>query len=253
MARHTICCVQQYVGRHHAANRSSGDRRSGRTRRHLLNMSPGDGTEGPMSGQRSTRLDPGRAGEAGRRRPERGRRSLARHRRHRPGVECLEGRQLLSAITEFPLRKPLPNTGSGTGDLTVGPDGNLWFGEDSFEYDGVVIRSAIGRITPAGALTQFPLPAADVSLSRLTVGPDGNLWFTAYGSNNRATRPDRPDHAGGRPHRVPAPGGPGLRRRLDGRPRRQPLVPRVESRPARMTSAGSRRRAPSPSSRSRPA
>ena len=40
-------------------------------------------------------------------------------------------------------------------------------------------RIAIGRITPSGAITEFPLPAGDGSSGDLTVGPDGNLWFTA--------------------------------------------------------------------------
>jgi sugar lactone lactonase YvrE len=43
----------------------------------------------------------------------------------------------------------------------------------------------IGRITPAGAVTEFPVPSSDgTSLNDLIVGPDGNLWFTesAFGS-----------------------------------------------------------------------
>ena len=53
-----------------------------------------------------------------------------------------------------------------------GPDGNLWFTEDSSG-----MRAPIGRITPSGTVTEFPLPAGD-SARHLTVGPDGNLWFT---------------------------------------------------------------------------
>ncbi|HVE66186.1 MAG TPA: hypothetical protein VNC59_06365, partial [Thermoanaerobaculia bacterium] len=36
-------------------------------------------------------------------------------------------------------------------DITAGPDGNVWFTEK--------LQRAIGRITPAGQLTEFPLPA----------------------------------------------------------------------------------------------
>jgi streptogramin lyase len=79
---------------------------------------------------------------------------------------------LLSAITEFPLPSPLASPGS----LTVGPDGNLWFPEGDFSKYGAKIGK-IGRITPAGAVTEFPIPAG-VSPSDLTVGPDGNLWFS---------------------------------------------------------------------------
>ena len=40
------------------------------------------------------------------------------------------------------------------GDLTAGPDGNLWFTESTQSGPG-----AIARITTAGTITQFPLPA----------------------------------------------------------------------------------------------
>jgi hypothetical protein len=63
------------------------------------------------------------------------------------------------------------------GDLTAGPDGNLWFPESS---SSPTVPSKIGRITPAGAIAEVPLPMAGSyqgSLS-LTVGPDGNLWFS---------------------------------------------------------------------------
>jgi hypothetical protein len=67
------------------------------------------------------------------------------------------------AITEFPLS----TTELGAVDLTVGPDGNLWFNAGT----------QIGRITPSGAITEFPLPTTGVYATALTVGPDGNLWF----------------------------------------------------------------------------
>ena len=70
-----------------------------------------------MFAQRSFHLDPAGTGDEGRRRPERVRGVSSRHRRHRPGVECLEDRRLLSAITEFPLHKADFYPGS----LTVGP------------------------------------------------------------------------------------------------------------------------------------
>jgi streptogramin lyase len=91
----------------------------------------------------------------------------SRHRRYRAGVECLEDRRLLSAITEFPLFY-----WGGLGDLTVGPDGNLWFPEYAPSLDGFYPTSAIGRITPSGAVTSF-----DLHPGVLMVGPEGNLWF----------------------------------------------------------------------------
>jgi streptogramin lyase len=47
---------------------------------------------------------------------------------------------------------PTPTTGSGPDGITTGPDGNLWFTDDS------TIRG-IGKITTAGVITQYPLPA----------------------------------------------------------------------------------------------
>jgi streptogramin lyase len=82
------------------------------------------------------------------------------------------------AITQFPL----PTPDGGPGPLTVGPDGNLWF-DEGFPaiLPGVLPPDRIGRITPAGAITEFPLPTDYTIVAynpALTVGPDGNLWFT---------------------------------------------------------------------------
>ncbi|MDQ6892340.1 MAG: hypothetical protein M3167_06635 [Acidobacteriota bacterium] len=61
-----------------------------------------------------------------------------------------------------------PTAGSGPGGIVTGPDGNLWFTETS--------ASKVGRITPAGAITEFSLPSTGTPTS-ITVGSDGNLWF----------------------------------------------------------------------------
>ena len=70
--------------------------------------------------------------------------------------------------------------GADPGAITAGPDGNLWFTER--------LANRIGRITPAGAITEFSAGLTDAvtspgseypaSPSDITVGPDGNLWFT---------------------------------------------------------------------------
>ena len=106
-------------------------------------------------------------------RPRRTGGDTPRNRRCRPGVECLEGRQLLSAITEFPVPAALP-LDVDEDRLTLAADGNLWF----------PVSGGIGRITPSGAITEFALPAG-VTPGVLTVGTDGNLWFaeTAQGSS----------------------------------------------------------------------
>ena len=51
--------------------------------------------------------------------------------------------------------------------ITAGPVGNLWFTADR-----------IGRITPAGEITEFSAGLTDADPSEITAGPDGNLWFT---------------------------------------------------------------------------
>jgi virginiamycin B lyase len=37
---------------------------------------------------------------------------------------------------------------------------------------------SVGRITTAGAISEFPLPSAYLVLDGITAGPDGALWFT---------------------------------------------------------------------------
>jgi streptogramin lyase/Tol biopolymer transport system component len=78
-------------------------------------------------------------------------------------------------IAEFPL----PAGGSPFG-ITAGPDGNLWFTEQN--------GNRIGRITPAGVITEFPVLTPGSFPRGITVGPDGNLWFAAAsGSIGRVT------------------------------------------------------------------
>ncbi len=65
----------------------------------------------------------------------------------RPLLEGLEDRCLLS-ITEFPI----PNSSSYPTGIAAGPDGNLWFLQDS---------GYIGMINPTNyAITEFPVPGA---------------------------------------------------------------------------------------------
>jgi streptogramin lyase len=55
--------------------------------------------------------------------------------------------------------------------IVAGTDCNLWFTENAGRY--------IGRMTPAGALTQFPtgLDPGNNDNDGIAVGPDGNVWF----------------------------------------------------------------------------
>ena len=85
--------------------------------------------------------------------------------RHRLTLETLDDRILLSGITEFLT----PTAGSQPFGITRGPDGNVWFAEG--------LAEKIGRITPAGVVTEFALPPGTQPV-QITAGPDGNLWFT---------------------------------------------------------------------------
>src|SRR5690242_14567046 len=70
-------------------------------------------------------------------------------------------------LTEFP-------TPSNPDQLVVGSDGNIWFTMPSQP-------SSIGRLTPAGVVTEFTPPNDGGYQSfpgDITSGPDGNLWFT---------------------------------------------------------------------------
>jgi streptogramin lyase len=65
--------------------------------------------------------------------------------------------------------------GSIPAGIAAGPDGNVWF-------TGLAVNR-IGRITPAGAITEFILPTPPCAPRRITTGPDGNLWFTESDTN----------------------------------------------------------------------
>jgi virginiamycin B lyase len=67
-----------------------------------------------------------------------------------------------TGLTEFSI--PSPSTPSS---IAAGPDGNLWFGD--------LARSAIGRVTPAGAITELAAPSPPGGIA---AGSDGSVWFT---------------------------------------------------------------------------
>jgi streptogramin lyase len=61
----------------------------------------------------------------------------------------------------------------GLDRIAAGPDGNVWFTEK--------VANKVGRITPAGVITEFPLPPGNRSPQGITAGPDGYLGFTEAG------------------------------------------------------------------------
>jgi streptogramin lyase len=84
------------------------------------------------------------------------------------GAALRAPQQALAApvLTEFPQ-----NTLYAVSGITTGPDGALWFTE--------LNPGKIGRITPAGAITERVLPLDSSRPGGITTGPDGNLWFTS--------------------------------------------------------------------------
>ena len=66
--------------------------------------------------------------------------------------------------------------------IAQGPDGNggrcLWFTEKA--------ANKIGRITTAGAITEFALPRT-VGPGPIAEGSDGNMWFTSNALNKQVS------------------------------------------------------------------
>jgi virginiamycin B lyase len=86
----------------------------------------------------------------------------------RPRVESLEGRELMAAaVQSFPIS-------AQASEIVKGADGNLWFTEFGNP-------DRIGRISPSGALTEFPL-GTSADIHGLAAGGDGNIWFIGFHS-----------------------------------------------------------------------
>ena len=79
------------------------------------------------------------------------------------------GHAATASIAEFPVPSGGPSA------IALGPDGAVWFTEES--------ASKVGRITPAGSLTEYQVPTANAGLGGIATGPDGNVWFTESKTN----------------------------------------------------------------------
>ena len=66
-----------------------------------------------------------------------------------------------------------PIGGSNVNAITTGADGALWFTESALDK--------VGRVTTAGALTEFALPGCDVP-SGIAKGTDNLLYVTCFGA-----------------------------------------------------------------------
>jgi len=68
--------------------------------------------------------------------------------------------------------------------LTLGPDGNMWFGGSRQGRKGTV--DVVGRVTPGGHVSEFALPPrspAELGISSIVAGSDGHLYFTQPNAN----------------------------------------------------------------------
>jgi streptogramin lyase len=79
-------------------------------------------------------------------------------------------------FTEFAFPAPANDPkGHNSISITAGPDGAMWF----TEFGG----NRIGRITPAGTITEYTPPAGAQGPYGITQGPGGTLWYVALNSN----------------------------------------------------------------------
>ncbi len=102
----------------------------------------------------------------------------------RPQVTALEDRRVPATLADFPL-PPINFSGYYPSAITEGPDGNLWFTDPA--------ARAVGRITPAGQVTEFTPPSPDAGPSlgagnAITTGADGNIWFATEMLTGAITR-----------------------------------------------------------------
>ena len=77
----------------------------------------------------------------------------------------------------------VPTADTEPSSITNGSDGNRWFVEGNL--DSVLESPAIGRITPAGDITEFPVNCSFCSLSDIVQGPGGILYTSNESSLGR--------------------------------------------------------------------
>lgn len=62
------------------------------------------------------------------------------------------------------------SSGALPGDMTLGPDHNVWFVENG--------KNQVANVTTGGTITEYSTGITGSLLQFITTGPDGNLWFT---------------------------------------------------------------------------
>ena len=74
---------------------------------------------------------------------------------------------------------PVPTSAAGLGRIVTAPDGNMWFVERN--------TNKVGRVSPAGQVTEFDLgeqTVDDSTVKDVAIAPDGTVWV-AYDSGWR--------------------------------------------------------------------
>src|SRR2546422_615812 len=101
-----------------------------------------------------------------------------------PAARATPQKLASGGVVEYPVPDPIAPGASCFGcgqasprrivacpqEIAAAPDGNPC-------VTGA-FSTRIGRMTPAGTLTEFPLPMARSNPRAIVAGPDGNLWFT---------------------------------------------------------------------------
>ena len=82
------------------------------------------------------------------------------------------------AVTEYSANIP---AGSHPNAITAGPGGDLWYTTSDYGLSGEVTGSRIGRITTAGAVTEYSAGVSqNLYLAGIAAGPDGNVWYVGH-------------------------------------------------------------------------
>jgi len=78
------------------------------------------------------------------------------------------------------IEYPIPSVDTKPLGIATAADGNLWFTESN--------ANRIGRITPAGVVTEFVLAPGLSRTLAVTKGPDGNIWFSGEDAATGASK-----------------------------------------------------------------
>ena len=70
---------------------------------------------------------------------------------------------------------PVPTQGAYNSAIVAGPDGAIWFSENS--------QNRIGRFSLLSGFQEFATPTRSSGPGLLTAGSDGNVWFTEYSAH----------------------------------------------------------------------